>query len=234
MEQPGPAPHRDAIYAALRRDIIFGQLGPGDRLNPGELKARYGTSVSTLREKLLRLAEEGFVQVDGKRGYYVAAMSAAGLREIAALRTLLECYALRTSIEAGDTDWEAEVIAAHHRLHRMEGEMRAGRSEVRETWKQYDWEFHQALIRSCGMAELLSLHGTVFDKYLRYQMRLLTFRGDLAAEEHKGLLDAALSRDAARAEEILRRHIEGGVEHCLGFYSGADWQGGAAAGEDAG
>jgi DNA-binding GntR family transcriptional regulator len=70
------------------------------------------------------------------------------------------------------------------------------------------------------MVELLAVHGSVFDKYLRYQMRLLTFRGDVAAAEHRALLDAALARDAVRAEEILRRHIEGGVAHCLGFYAG--------------
>lgn len=210
-----PDAERDA-YAALRRDIIFGVLKPGDRIVLGELKARYGTSASTLREKLLRLAEEGFVVGEGKRGYFVAGMSPEGLREIAELRALLECHALRKSFERGDTEWEANVVAAHHRLHRMEEEMKAGRTEVRETWKRYDWEFHQALIMACGMAELLSVHGSVFDKYLRYQMRLLTFRGDVAAEEHRGLLDAALARDADRAEEILRTHIAGGVEHCLG------------------
>jgi DNA-binding GntR family transcriptional regulator len=211
---------RDDVYAALRRAIIFGDLAPGDRLPLAELGARFDASTSTLREKLLRLAEEGFVVGEGKRGYFVAPMSAEGLREIADLRALLECHALRKSIEAGDTDWEADVIAAHHRLHRMEQEMKAGRTGVRETWKQYDWEFHQALIKACGMRELMAVHGSVFDKYLRYQMRLLTFRGDVAAAEHQGLLDAALSRDADRAEEILRRHIGGGVAHCLSNYTG--------------
>jgi DNA-binding GntR family transcriptional regulator len=219
------APQIDDVYVALRRAIIFGALRPGDRLTLSDLGERFDASPSTLREKLLRLAEEGFVVGEGKRGYFVATMSAEGLREIADLRALLECHALRKSIEAGDTDWEADVIAAHHRLHRMEQEMKAGRTEARETWKQYDWEFHQALIRACGMQELLAVHGSVFDKYLRYQMRLLTFRGDVAAAEHRGLLDAALGRDADRAEEILRRHIEGGVEHCLSFYAK---EGGAA------
>ena len=222
MDHAGSAaPDGDEVYAALRRDIIFGALAPGRRLTLGALTGRYGTSASSLRERLLRLAEEGFVTADGKRGYHVAPMSAAGLREIAELRTLLECHALRKSLEAGDTDWEAEVIAAHHRLHRMEDEMRAGNMAVRETWKRYDWEFHQTLIRACGMAELLALHGTVFDKYLRYQMRLLTFRGEIAAREHRELKEAALARDAARAEEILRIHIDGGVEHCLGLYAEA-------------
>jgi len=142
-------------------------------------------------------------------------MSDAHLREIADLRILLEGHALRLSFAAGDTEWEGRIVAAHHKLHRMEERMRQGDHSIRETWKQYDWEFHQSLILACGSRELLALHGTVFDKYLRYQMRMLTYRGEPAAAEHRALLDCALQRDAARAEVILRAHIEGGVEHSL-------------------
>jgi DNA-binding GntR family transcriptional regulator len=97
----------------------------------------------------------------------------------------------------------------------MEERMQAGDTSVRETWKQYDWEFHQALISACGSKQLMGVHGTIFDKYLRYQMRTLTYRGATAAAEHRALLDAALRRDAEEAQAILRRHIEGGVQHSL-------------------
>jgi DNA-binding GntR family transcriptional regulator len=43
----------------------------------------------------------------------------------------------------------------------------------------------------------------------------LTFRGQIAADEHRQLADAALAHDAATAQTILKRHIEGGVEHGL-------------------
>jgi len=203
------------VYHALRRDIIFGRLPAGERLRLTPLAARYGTSVSALRERLVRLVSEGFATGEGQRGFYVAAMSEAGLREIAELRILLECHALRLSFQKGDTEWEASIIAAHHKLHRMEERMKTGDSTAREAWKQHDWVFHQALIRACESPELLAVHATVFDKYLRYQMRFLSFRGDTAAAEHRQLLEAALARDTTRGEAILRRHIEGGVEHCL-------------------
>jgi DNA-binding GntR family transcriptional regulator len=82
-------------------------------------------------------------------------------------------------------------------------------------WKRYDWEFHQALISACGSQVLMETHAAVFDKYLRYQMIALSFRGEIAAQEHKTLLDCALSRDAATAKTTLERHIAGGVEHAL-------------------
>lgn len=210
-----PSTVADTTYDAIRSDIVFGRLKPGERLRLERLKTRYGASVSTLRETLSRLAADGLVFAEGQRGFEVMPVSAANLRELSDLRKLLECSALKISFEAGDMDWEGSVVAAHHKLHRMEREMAAGNHAVKETWKRCDWEFHQALIAACGSRELMGVHASVFDKYLRYQMLSLTFRGRLAVDEHRGLLEAALERDASTAQAILRRHIDGGVEHCL-------------------
>lgn len=211
---PVPSIAEDA-YHQLRTDIIFGRLAPEERLRLDGLKRSYGVSVSTLREILNRLTSDGFVVAEGQRGFEVAPISPENLREISELRKLLESSALDLSFAAGDVDWEGRVVAAHHKLHQMELRMMAGDETIKEQWKRYDWEFHQALIMACGSQELLNTHAAVFDKYLRYQMISLTFRGETAAAEHRDLLDAALARDAAAARQILVRHIDGGVEHSL-------------------
>jgi DNA-binding GntR family transcriptional regulator len=211
----GPQTIAEDAYRIIRGDIIFGRLPPGEKLRLDRLKARYGVSVSTLREILTRLASEGLVAAEGQRGFEVAPISPENLQEISALRKLLECYALELSFAAGDVDWEGQVVAAHHKLSQMEQRMIAGDETVKEQWKRYDWEFHQALVMACGSRELMTAHAAVFDKYLRYQMLSLTFRGDIAAREHKALRDAALKRDAKSAKQILRTHIDGGVAHSL-------------------
>ncbi|MEK9745772.1 MAG: FCD domain-containing protein, partial [Candidatus Puniceispirillum sp.] len=127
--------------------------------------------------------------------------------EIANLRVLLECHALEESIRNGDDDWEAEVAGAYHKLHRVERRMHDGDDTDLETWKRYDWQFHLALIRACNSQNLLGLHATLFGKYLRYQMLVLTYRGESARREHKALFDAALARDSVLAKDLLTRHI---------------------------
>ena len=206
----------ESAYRQIRTDILFGRLHPGEKLKLDRLKAQYGASVSTLREILNRLASEGLVVAEGQRGFEVAPVSPENLREIAALRQLLECYALELSFAVGDIDWEARVVSAHHKLRQMELRMMEGDRSVTQQWKQYDWEFHQALISACGSRVLMDTHASIFDKYLRYQMISLTFRGQIAADEHKALLEAALRRDSATAQDILRRHVAAGVEHGLG------------------
>ena len=205
----------DNAYRRIRADIVFGRLQPGRKLKLDKLKADYGASVSTLREILNRLHSERLVVAEGQKGFEVAPVSIANLREVAALRQLLEGRALEQSFRAGDMDWEARVVAAHHRLSRMEERMAQGDRTGTEEWKQYDWQFHQALISACGSKMLIDTHAAVFDKYLRYQMIALSYRGDIAAREHALLLDCALKRDAAQACDVLRRHVSGGVEHAL-------------------
>ncbi len=116
---------------------------------------------------------------------------------------------------AGDVEWEGRVVAAHHKLEVVERRVSAGdRGEI-ELWKRYDWEFHQALISACGSVELMKAHATAFDKYLRYQMIALCFRGEIAAGEHRALRDSALARDAGQAIAALQDHIDGCVEFTL-------------------
>jgi DNA-binding GntR family transcriptional regulator len=202
-------------YRRIRTDIIFGRLAPGKKLKLERLKADYGVSVSTLREILNRLTSERLVLAEGQKGFSVAPVSIGNLREIAALRQLLECRAMEQSFRAGDMEWEARVVAAHHRLARMEERMARGDRTGTEEWKRADWQFHQALISACGSRMLIDTHAAVFDKYLRYQMIALSYRGEIAAREHAALLDCALQRDPTRAAEVLSHHVAGGVEHAL-------------------
>jgi DNA-binding GntR family transcriptional regulator len=206
----------ESTYRQIRTDIIFGRLAPGQKLRLENLKAAYDTSVSTLREILNRLTSDGLVVAEGQRGFEVAGVSVADLEEIAALRLLLEEHALEQSFEQGDVEWEAQLVSAHYKLARMEAVMASGDTSQAEDWKRYDWEFHQALIAACGSRLLMETHSSVFDKYLRYQMVALSYRGGVAEQEHKQLLEAALKRDSKTAKSILQRHIQGGVEHALG------------------
>lgn len=131
-----------STYQRIKRDIIFGELAPGSKLKLDGLRKRYQASMSTLRETLNRLASEGFVDALDQRGFFVTPVSREDLIEIANLRVLLECHALRLSIANGDTDWEGNLVAAHHKLHLMEQKMLAGDDSQKEDWKRYDWEFH--------------------------------------------------------------------------------------------
>jgi len=209
-------------YERIKKDIIFGVLAPRTKLKLDGMKTQYSASISTIRETLSRLASEGFVVAEEQRGFFVAPVSKEDLIEIANLRILLECTALKTSVELGDTEWEANLVAAYHRLQVTEQKILEGDQRNTELWKRYDGEFHQAMINACNSDNLLSLHSVIFDKYLRYQMTVLTNRGAEAVKEHKNMFDAALKRDSEKAQKVLTQHITRGLKYALkAFDTGA-------------
>lgn len=205
----------DIAFRRIRTDIIHGRLQPGQKLRLDVLKERYEVSVSTLREILNRLTVEEFVSAEGQRGFEVTRVSAAGLRDIAALRVLLETYALRKAIAEGDLNWEGAVVSAHYKLAAVEKNLIGGdRSQV-EKWVQQDWGFHHATISACNAPALMTTHSSVFDRFIRYHLLVLDFRGKPAADEHERLRDLVLARKADEAVQVLTSHVDSGLQHIL-------------------
>ncbi len=204
----------DGGYRRIRNDIIFGQLRPDQKLRLDALRDDYGVSVSTLREILSRLSSEGFVIAEGRRGFEVAPISATNLKELADLRILLESHAMQLSFAAGDMEWEGRVVSAHHKLAAVEKKVGSGKTEL-SLWKQYDGEFHQALISNCGSRALMESHRIVFDKYFRYPMISADRRGTEPVKQHRQLLECALARDIKKAKTVLVAHVHNCVEYAL-------------------
>lgn len=204
----------DDGYRRIRSDIIFGKLRPAQKLRLEGLKEVYGVSVSTLREILSRLSSEGLVLAEGRRGFEVAPVSADDLKELAGLRLLLESHAMEQSFARGDMEWEGRVVSAQHKLSATERAMSSKKAD-QQLWKRYDGEFHQALISSCGSRALMEAHAAVFDKYFRYLMLALSYRGEVVPRQHRLLLECALKRDADRAKTVLSAHITECVDHAI-------------------
>ncbi len=205
----------EAAYQRIRADIVFGRLAPGQKLGLDRMRDSYGTGVSTLRELFSRLASEGLIVAEGQKGFEVAPVSDADFQEVTALRLLLEAHAMEQSFAAGGLDWEGGVVAAHHKLAALERRLMAKEAVDVESWKRYDWEFHRALIAACGSRLLLQAHAAIYDRFLRYQMVAVVFRGEAAADEHRQLLDSALARDSAAARDALAGHLGNCVRHVV-------------------
>ena len=71
------------------------------------------------------------------------------------------------------------------------------------------------MISACGSRVLLEMHAVIYDRYLRYQMVAAVYRGDVAAGEHRRLLDCALRRDWKGAQTTLDKHVHDCVTHMI-------------------
>lgn len=205
----------DTVYEEIRSDILFGAFQPGTKLKLEGLRQRYDVSINTLRESLARLSSDGLVLAEGQKGFRVVPVSLSDLRDITEMRQLLECHALRRAIERGDLEWEGRIVAAHHKLARVERVMVDDEARHAAEWERHNREFHIALISACGSSWLLNFHRAMYDQSLRYRMlsiRTKPFPREQSAREHAEIVGLVLNRDVEAATALLALHITKGAE----------------------
>ena len=201
------------IFKKIKYDIVFGNLEPDQKLKLNLLQKEYNVSISILREVLNRLCGDGFIIYKVQKGFFVSPISKKDLYEIADLRITLETHALEISIKNKDYEWEAELLGAYHKLNHDENELEKNNLNAKSLWTKYDAEFHQMLIKKCNSLNLIRIHEVIFDKYLRYQLLILKYRGKDSIKEHKDLLDYSLISNIQKAQNTLRDHIKKGVDY---------------------
>jgi DNA-binding GntR family transcriptional regulator len=199
----------EQAFTRLRSDVLTGTFEAGAKLKLEELQGAYGFSSSPLREALSRLAQEGLVRSDERRGFRVAPISESDLADIIRMRLMLDVPALRDAIANGDDAWEASIVAASHRLEKLESRLSDGSAVLGDDWGEAHRQFHRCLLAACGSERQLAWSASLFDQAERYRRFSARHRqvSRRKNDEHKRLMNAVLKRDADTACALLEEHI---------------------------
>ncbi len=189
-------------YLALRNDIIFGRIPPGERLKIDTLKEVLNTGASPVREALSLLTSDQLVDRIDQRGFRVAKTSKEQFQEILKLRCTLEDLAVRDSLAHADASWEDALVLSHHHMSRA-------RQRDPETFETCHKAFHMALLAACQSPILLRFCAQLYDLNVRYRYLAGKSKGysrrDVDAE-HQDILDAAVERDVETVSDRLMEH----------------------------
>ncbi len=201
----GKRSRAEDVFERLRRDILAGELVPGDRLAFPDLVRRYEASVGALREALVRLAERGLVGFEPNLGFRVTPISVQEHLELTDARAELEALVVRRALADGTLTWESGLVAAAHRLAQTRREPRS------DDWHLAHADFHLALLAGCNNRYLLAAAQALRERAELY--RRWTEPGpEVSAphqedDEHQRLVRAAVARDVGETERLLREHI---------------------------
>jgi DNA-binding GntR family transcriptional regulator len=189
------------VYAELKRQILSLELPPGRRLFEPELSQQLQVSRTPLREALRLLLAEDLVDQLPTGGMVVRSLSAEEIDELYTVRAALEGLMAGEAAERMTDESAAaltRLVARNERLVEFaEDAMNAG----------HDFHLEIAEIASHGWAA--RLHQQVDGQMARY--RAFTNQSQLrrtaALEEHRGILDALITRDADRARQLAEAHV---------------------------
>jgi DNA-binding GntR family transcriptional regulator len=199
---------KDTVYLQLRDDIVSGALPPGAVLREAELATRFGVSKTPLRDALVRLQKDRFVEIPPYRSAVVVGYSRDDLREIYELRELLEGACARQAAFR----ISADALADLSRIVRASaecvpgGEVIGGREdELAVLFDEFDLVMY-AQSRNSRVAEMV---GNIRGHIQRIGRLTTGIPGRLAKSvaEHQAIYEAIVQRDGAAAETLMRRHI---------------------------
>ncbi|MDP4075432.1 GntR family transcriptional regulator [Acidovorax sp. A1169] len=193
----------------IRAEILDGRLPPGAKLNIKAIEERLELSLGAVREALSRLGAEGMVMGESHRGYRVSPVSKEELLDLTRARVEMESLCLGQAMEHGDVEWETRIVAASHRMERLQS--LPSEAEARSTiaWNDAHGEFHEALVSACPNQWLLRMRHMLYrqsERYRRLSVPLSSDHRDVRGE-HRQIMEAALARDKARAFAAIDTHL---------------------------
>jgi DNA-binding GntR family transcriptional regulator len=203
---------REQVAHALRAAVVAGELAPGEVYSAPGLAARFGVSVTPVREALLDLAKEGMVTAVRNKGYRVTALDESALDDIHQVRELLEVPAVAELV--------GRVTTADLRpLRAVAAEIEdCARSGDVVGYLDADRRFHLALLALTGNTLLVELVADLRTRTRLYGLTRLADDGGLldSAREHVRLLTALGRGDRSAVERLVREHLR----HTRGSWAG--------------
>jgi GntR family transcriptional regulator, rspAB operon transcriptional repressor len=184
---------RETIYQDLRREVLNCTLRPGQQLQERELVERFGVSKSPIRDALLKLEEQGLVEVMPRKGYRVRRIDMRDVRDMYDIRLMLERECAVRLIETGSMTSTPGSTPSAPRPEDMPTSC-AG--------LEYNRAFHSYIARNCGNARLARVsprhHRTVrpsdlSERHVPPGESLADF-----VREHARIIDAIQARNRRR------------------------------------
>ncbi|WP_342235973.1 GntR family transcriptional regulator [Inquilinus sp. OTU3971] len=193
------------VYERLRGQIIALALAPGSLLARNELMAQFGVSQTPIRDALLRLAEEGLVDIFPQHATVVSPIDLPAARQAHFLRRSVELEVVRSLAQREDRSFVPRLQAL---IARQRGMLDA---QDFEAFAETDQSLHRQLCEAAEVPDLWALIRNRSGHLDRLRRLHLPAPGKAQSilDDHGLILDAIAAGDAGRAEEALRQHLSG-------------------------
>jgi DNA-binding GntR family transcriptional regulator len=192
------------IYAELREELVSLRRRPGEPVSEAQIALSYGLSRTPVREAILKLSDEGLLEIFPQSGIFVSRIPLAALPEAIIIRKALE---ETTSRFAAERATSSQILNLHAILQRQR-ECEAAND--RDGFHHADEAFHAAIAEVAGYPGIWTLIQQVKVHVDRYRRLTLPQAGRMAAviAEHASIIKAIEARDPAAARLAMESHLE--------------------------
>jgi GntR family transcriptional regulator, rspAB operon transcriptional repressor len=191
------------VCDVLREDILALRLTPGTVLSRQELQERFELSSTPVRDALMRLQQEGLVDIFPQHATLVSLIDVRLARQAQFLRRSIELEAVRTLALNPD----AVMISRLRSLIRQQSAF----SELGEyeAFTRADQDFHRTMYDALKIGNLWRLVRRQSGHIDRLRRLNLPVEGKMREiiSAHTAIVDAIEAADVMQAQEALRQHL---------------------------
>lgn len=196
---------KDHIYDVLRAAILDMNIyddATDLRLDERRMAEQLGISRTPVREALARLEQDGFVEIQARKGVFVRRKTREEILEMIVAWAALESMAARLAAESA-----SNVQIAGLRKHAMAHSSSAARADIAE-YSEANIAFHQLILEISGCALLKTMADQLFMHMHAVRRRAMgeNNRAMRSIVDHMGIIEALESRDADLAGQLVRDH----------------------------
>ncbi|NRT74092.1 GntR family transcriptional regulator [Clostridium beijerinckii] len=192
-----------AIYHNLREEIINLYLEPGTSISEKELSEKYNVSRTPVREALVRLAQEGLVQIYPQKGTVVSLIDLSAVEEERFLREHLE----RAVVKEACMEFSKENILALEMNLKFQ-KMYIENKDYKKLFNT-DEEFHKIIFEGCSKKRIWNSINDGSTEFQRIRVLRLTVNSswDNIYLQHKEIFNAIKNENPELAEEFMKEHL---------------------------
>lgn len=216
MINAAPADQRSSAwaYSEIKARILDSDLAPGSQVLEQAIALALGMSRTPVREALVRLEQEGLVEIVPRHGVRIATLAPSDMREIYDILIALEPTAIELLTRRRPDAQELATLASACDL--MEEALARDPPNLRD-WAAADEMFHKNLAMICGNRRLAGMIMTVWEQAHRARMFTLTLRAVpvLSTAEHRAVVQAVRDGDAERARTLYEAHRRRGGDELM-------------------
>jgi DNA-binding GntR family transcriptional regulator len=202
--RPRAATAASKIYSDLRSQLVSLQRQPGEVISEAEIALSYGVSRTPVREAILKLSDEGLLEIFPQSGIFVSRIPIAALPEAIIIRKALEATTAQLAAERATS---SQILSLHAILQRQREANAAGDSD---TFHRADEMFHATIAEVAGHPGIWTLIQQVKVHVDRYRRLTLPQAGRIprVIVEHEAVLHAIEGHDPSGARLAMEMHLE--------------------------
>ena len=206
------------IYSEIENDILMLKLKPGQLISENSLCTRYNVSRTPIRSALSRLAGSGLVDIVPKSGSRVSMINMEIVKQIIYERFALESMVLKDYIAIA-TDSDLEKL--EKTVIRLTKSYKNTKYFKPDKFKAIDLSMHELWYKKTGHTYLWEQIRKSDSNYTRFCMldMLECENYEHVILEHRQMYEVIKNRDTSKIEEIVKKHLYGGIERINAAFS---------------